>query len=103
MGNWYKVKVYMCHGSNHKRRSESTAYIFADSFQDVLNRYRIMPGVRRSIQKSAPMPDIDLLSKEDSTSLEQKIVDEDRISLTKAKRKWYYDFPNFKIPDSQLF
>jgi hypothetical protein len=91
MENWYKVIVHRCHGSNHKKRIESTAYIFANDTQEVLNRYHTMPGVRRNIGRSAPMPNISLLSEEEARSLEKLINEKGKNSLGRAKKTWYYE------------
>ena len=88
---WYKVKVYRAHiGSG--RRDTTTAYIFADNILKVLDRYRTMPGVKRSLAKNKSLfPDIIQLSENDSRELERRIIEEGRIKLGTAKRTWYYD------------
>ncbi len=88
---WYKVKVYRGHlGAG--RKDTTIAYIFADNINKVLDRYKIMPGVKKSIGKNkALFPELNLLSEVESKELEQRIIEEERIKLDEAKRTWYYD------------
>jgi len=87
---WYKVNVYRAHiGSG--RRETKTAYIFAEDISKVLDRYKTMPGVKRSLVKNTSFPNITSLSENDSIELEKRIIEEGRIKLSTARRTWYYN------------
>jgi len=92
MGNWYEVLICRAHqgGYNAKKAKFAKAAIFAENFLEVIDRYKKMPGVKRSFNKGSPFPTITMLSEEDSLNLEKMITFDRRISLNKAKKSWYY-------------
>lgn len=85
---WYKLNVYRTHRGSG-RRETAVAYIFARDIQEVMNRHRIMPGIKRNLNHTS-FPDITELPLEEQKTLEKKILEEKRISLKEAKRTWYY-------------
>ena len=89
MSQWYKLVVQRAH-MGAGRQDTTTAYIFANNITEVLNRYKIMPGVKRYREEKYRFPDIFPLSDKDSQELEKIIVQEGRLPLDKAKKSWYY-------------
>ena len=89
MGQWYKVEVYRGH-QGRGYSSPVQAYIFANDAAGVLERYKKMPGVKRSIRIRPFFPNILPLPLTEALGLERRIIEEGRISLNKARRSWYY-------------
>lgn len=84
MPQWYELNVCRAHNGTCTFY-DTTAYVFAANVCEVLNRYRRMPGLKKKkLKKIAP------LSEKESLELEKRIADEGPISLSKAKRTWYY-------------
>lgn len=90
MNSWYSVKTYRAHKGTGKRETVR-AFIYAHDVVDVLDRYRRMPGVKKSMEGNC-FPEMYQLSEEDGKKLEQRILQEKRIPLKKAKNTWYYDY-----------
>ena len=88
MGQWHKVLGYRAH--THTRHQNSVIiYIFAENAGDVLKKYQKMPGIHRR-PNPGKFPSIYPLSTEEETELERSITDRGRISLSKARKTWYY-------------
>lgn len=90
MGQWYEVSVYRAH-RGAGRKETTRGYIFAEDIMGVMKRYRHMPGVKRSIGRNSPFPNINPISPQESSALEKRIQDEKIISLSRAKKTWYYE------------
>jgi hypothetical protein len=86
---WYKIRVYR----SHLRPGvlyDVLAYVFAADAVEVLDRYKIMPGVKHVHPEGGRYPDISLVSPEEVQKLEREIVNGGRIPLSAAKKTWYY-------------
>ncbi len=84
MEKWYRVSGYKAHqGTGNKQGA--VMYIFAENIMDVLNRYKKVPGIKRSRYR-----DIIPLSEKQTLTLENIIINSGKISLEKAKRTWFY-------------
>jgi len=65
MAKWYKVSVYRAHQGRGNYNSV-TAFIFANDPCEVLDKYKQLSGVKRSINKGTPFPEItDRLTEKD--------------------------------------
>ncbi|MEK6890562.1 MAG: hypothetical protein AABX03_00325 [Nanoarchaeota archaeon] len=89
---WFKLNVYRAHQGTGRLRDQ-VAYIFAENVLQALNRYQKMPGIKRNLGRghTRPVPDIVKLTEQQSSDLELKIANSQRVSLETAKRSWYYD------------
>lgn len=86
MKQWYKVRVYRGHVGKGKTESV-IAYIFAEDVVGVLDKHKIMPGLKKDWRN---FPDISPLSLEEGVKLEVDIAKEGRISIDRARKTWYY-------------
>ncbi len=86
MKNWYKVTVYRAHTGN--KIHCTTAYIYAENINEILDRYNTMPGVKRNLNNSKPFPDITKLLNDKEP---KKLLKKAGISEERAKKTWIYE------------
>tara|TARA_Y100000310_G_scaffold323394_1_gene383667 strand:- start:283 stop:555 length:273 start_codon:yes stop_codon:yes gene_type:complete len=85
MSFWYRIDLFRGHVGAGKAE-EKIVYMFARDFNSVLQRYKSMPGVKRG-----KIPNIRELNAEEARSLEIKILEDSRINMLKAKKRWVYE------------
>ena len=87
MDKWYAIEVYRAHRGAGRYES-IPAYIYAQDVVSALNRYKKMPGVKRSFPRF--FPSVRILTGLESKNLEILILKEGKKSLKEAKASWYY-------------
>ena len=83
MKKWYKVTVGIAHQGSGKYR-DTTNYIYANNIGEAFQRFKRMPGVKRS-----RTPNIEPLNDEESVELERRII-VNGINLQRARDKYYF-------------
>jgi len=80
--HWYKIRTLYGHvGAG--RSLDANIYIWAENVIEVLDKYRVVGGVKRS-----KTPSITALTQQESIEFEKRILEEKR-SLKNAKRRCY--------------
>lgn len=91
MSNWYHIIGLEGHQGAGKSR-EVKIYIWGEDIIHVLEKYRIIPRVKKN-----KLPYIKLLDTEKSSDLEQLIKKEGRISIHRAKKDYYLTSESHKM------
>jgi|GEM_PF-5348033 hypothetical protein len=84
MKRWYRIDCIKAHEGAGKH-IPTTNYVYVHDASEALERYRRMPGVKRS-----KTPNIRALTEEESGELEEKIKNTPGVGLEKAKKEGYY-------------
>lgn len=85
---WYRVVVRKGHMGG-KKTYTTPAYFFAKDINEVLDRFKTMPGVKL---KYGP-EEVRILTKEEAKRLESVIKSDKRVTMYEVKNKWYYSHP----------
>mgnify|MGYP001587398736 CR=1 FL=1 len=89
MSIWYKVTAYTAHNGAGREYSK-TVYMYVPNPVSALNRYKRLPGIKRHMMKR--FPDVVPLSHKEINNLEERIVQENRMSVLEARSLRYFSF-----------
>jgi len=84
---WFKVCAYRGHLGAGKELTVPI-FIFERDTISALNRCKTIPGIKKRISTSK-VPDICEVTEEDVVALEDLIKREGKISLDRAKERWF--------------